>query len=102
MRIVWSEHATERASERGAFGPPPIHRIEKCGGLVEEGEEFHVTEFLYIWVCKRLDADTTMIVTVLINDDRGKLPRQRRDQAKRSRRMRAIKKREFFYDNYNL
>jgi len=84
--VVWSEHAVSRAIEREA-GNPPKDRIMRQIERVDIGQEFHVKEFLYIWVCKRIGIATAMIVTVIHNDKENKIPKQRRLEIKRERRL---------------
>lgn len=90
MRQPWvvtvSDHALERMAERGAASPPK-DKMVRLAEHVRISEEFHVKEFLYTWICKRIGVGTVMIVTVLASVGQGKPPRQRRMEIKRARRL---------------
>lgn len=84
--VTWSIHAASRAEERGAV-TPPRDRIARLGNRLAIGEEFHVKEFLWTWVCKRIGVATIHIITVFPNDGVDKAPKQRRLELKRERRI---------------
>jgi hypothetical protein len=89
MNIYWSEHASERAMERGFEGlTAPRAKITRIARLVELGEEFHIKEPLFTWVCKRLTDQSVMLVTVLHTVHGMKLPLQRRKQLHKQTRKR--------------
>ena len=81
MNIYWSDHANDRALERGFEGlKAPNSKIAKIATLVDIGEEYHVKEPLFTWVCKRITEDSVMLVTVLHTVHGMKPPLQRRKQ----------------------
>ncbi len=96
MIIEFSYHALERALERGASPSSfPETRAVKIARLVEDDEEFHVRTVLHTWVCKRLNAYSIMVKSVLYaesTDNQAKLPKQRRDALQRERRIRRLQK----------
>jgi hypothetical protein len=97
--VVTCEHAVERMSERGAASPPK-DKMVRLAERVEIMEEFHVREFLYTWVCKRIGVGTVMILTVWPNVGREKPPRQRRMEIRRARRLARKQKTRLRYDDY--
>lgn len=78
MNIHWSDHGLERFWERDGTSAP-IDRIKRASRLVEIGEEFHVSNILHTFVCKRLSEVSTVIVTVMFNvSNKPRLPKQKR------------------------
>lgn len=68
VRIIWSDHAIDRALER--FGPSsdisiPNLKIAKASRYYEEGEEFRVHRGGVIYVCSKNDDGNVVIVTVM-------------------------------------
>jgi hypothetical protein len=94
--IEFSSHALERALERGASPSSfPKTRAAKIARLVEDDEEFHVKTLLYNWICKRLTARSIIVKSVLYaeaTESQAKLPKQRRDELQRERRIRRLRK----------
>jgi len=89
MDIYWSEHANERAKERAFAGlKAPNAKIAKIARLVEHGEEFHIKEPLYTWVCKRLTDTSVVLVTILHTVHNMKRPLQRRKELHKQTRKR--------------
>lgn len=98
MNIYWSEHANERAKERGFEGlKAPKEKIARIARLVELNEEFHIKEPLFTWVCKRLTEESVMLVTVLHTLPTMKQPLQRRRQLHKLTRKR-LKGNDYDYE----
>ena len=68
MYLVVSDHAWDRLEQRvqGEVEIPEA-RILKLGRLVGLGQEFHIRDFLYSYVCEKDDEETVVLLTVLIN-----------------------------------
>jgi hypothetical protein len=84
MNIIWSDHAIKTFDDRGQSSAP-VDRIERQGRLVQIGEEFHIKTTLNIFVCKRLNDDEIIIVTVMFNTPFKCPPKQRRQDKNRER-----------------
>ena len=78
MNIVYSEHAEQRFCERDGIAVS-LDKIKRIGRLVDIDEEFHVSNVLHTFACKRISEVTVIVMTVMFNvSNKPKQPKQKR------------------------
>lgn len=97
MNVEWSDHALRRFCERDGT-PVPFERIKRAGKLVDVGDEFHCSNLLHTFVCKRISEVSIIVVTTMLNVGNKRVQtQQNRILNKTERRLQRRKEMKYDY-----
>jgi hypothetical protein len=96
MNVVWSDHSLQRFFERDGTSAP-IEKIKRAGRLVDIDEEFHCSNLLHTFVCKRVSEIGIVIVTTMLNVG-NKRPQTQQNRIYNKREQRLQRRKEMKYD----